>query len=63
MNKYFDFLMQRLHENCGKTVDVNKWYNLTTFDVIGDLAFGESFDGLRNSGLHVVLPSLLTIQD
>ena len=23
------------------------WFNLTTFDVIGSLAFGESFGGLK----------------
>ena len=25
-----------------------KWYTFTTFDLIGDLAFGESFDGLKS---------------
>jgi cytochrome P450 len=28
-----------------------QWYNLITFDVIGDLTFGESFDGLETSRL------------
>ena len=28
------------------------WYNLTTFDLIGDLSFGESFDGLENGTIH-----------
>src|SRR5256885_11098434 len=32
--------------------DMVKWYNLTTFDMIGDLAFGEPFDGLKNTRLH-----------
>jgi hypothetical protein len=60
MKRYFDLLIQRLHENCGKVVDMNNWYNLTTFDIIGDLAFGESFEGLKNSGVHVKFLALLT---
>lgn len=30
-----------------------KWYNLTTFDLIGDLAFGEPFGGLDSSEYHL----------
>lgn len=43
---YIDLLMRRLKENCDdgkKTVDLAAWYNFTTFDVIGDLAFGEGY--------------------
>lgn len=29
-------------------VDIVMWYNLTTFDIIGSLAFGESFGGVRS---------------
>ncbi|KAJ5193245.1 hypothetical protein N7449_009387 [Penicillium cf. viridicatum] len=29
-----------------------KWYNLTTFDILGDLAFGEPFGGLESSEYH-----------
>lgn len=29
-----------------------KWYNLTTFDLIGHLAFGEPFGGLESSEYH-----------
>jgi len=29
-----------------------KWYNLTTFDVIGDLVFAQSFGCLGNSEYH-----------
>jgi cytochrome P450 len=52
---YVDLLMQRLRENiaCGKSaVDIVAWYNFTTFDIIGDLAFGEPFDCLKNSNYH-----------
>lgn len=49
---YIDLLIQRLHENCKKPVDLAAWYNFTTFDIIGDLAFGEPFDCLKNSAYH-----------
>jgi cytochrome P450 len=52
---YVDLLMQRLRENsegAKEAVDLVKWYNFTTFDIIGDLAFGEPFDCLKNSDYH-----------
>ncbi|KAL4901002.1 cytochrome P450 [Aspergillus multicolor] len=33
-------------------VDLVAWYNFTTFDIIGDLAIGQSFDCLRGSRYH-----------
>ncbi|KAL5611271.1 hypothetical protein FOBRF1_007388 [Fusarium oxysporum] len=55
MMKYVDLLFQRLHENCDdgkKALDLVSWYNFTTFDIIGDLAFGESFGCLASSNYH-----------
>ncbi|KAH8904718.1 cytochrome P450 [Coniochaeta sp. PMI_546] len=55
IKKYIDLLIRRLYENCGageKAVNMMAWYNFTTFDVIGDLAFGESFGCLDNSDYH-----------
>ena len=52
---YVDLLMQRLRERAGtgkQAVDMVSWYNYTTFDIIGDLAFGEPFDCLKNSTYH-----------
>ncbi|KAJ5913921.1 hypothetical protein N7504_002804 [Penicillium tannophilum] len=52
---YVDLLMQRLREKCengSKALDMVAWYNFTTFDIIGDLAFGEPFDCLKNSNYH-----------
>ncbi len=53
MKPYFDLLIQRLYENCTTPVDIVKWYNSTTFDIVGDLLFGESYKCLENSKLHV----------
>lgn len=52
---YIDLLIRRLHENCAagaKALDLTAWYNWTTFDIIGDLAFGEPFGCLENSEYH-----------
>lgn len=32
--------------------DLVMWFNLTTFDIIGSLAFGESFGGLQSGKFH-----------
>ena len=52
-----DLLILRLQEqidiNKGlAVVDINQWMNWTTFDVIGDLSFGETFSCLENGGYH-----------
>ncbi|KZL68279.1 trichothecene C-15 hydroxylase (cytochrome P450), partial [Colletotrichum tofieldiae] len=52
---YVDLLVQRLHEKCAggsETLDMVSWYNWITFDVIGDLAFGEPFHCLDDSDYH-----------
>lgn len=36
----------------GKTVDVTKWFNLYTFDVMGDLAFSKAYHMLESSEKH-----------
>ena len=52
---YVDKLINRLEEIASSpnpVTDMVKWYNLTTFDLIGDLAFGEPFGGLDSSEYH-----------
>ncbi|OTB20736.1 hypothetical protein K445DRAFT_313217 [Daldinia sp. EC12] len=52
---YVELLIDRLNENCdgGKApLNMRDWYNWTTFDVIGDLGFGNSFSCLQNTGYH-----------
>jgi len=52
---HIDLLIQRLHEKCEdgtKPLDMVTWFNWTTFDVTGELAFGESFGCLQDSGYH-----------
>ncbi|KAE8153054.1 cytochrome P450 [Aspergillus avenaceus] len=57
---YVDTLIERLKgfAEAQVPVDMVKWYNLATFDIIGDLAFGESFGGLRSSEYHYYVSML-----
>ncbi|MCJ1363219.1 hypothetical protein MMC16_002326 [Acarospora aff. strigata] len=53
---YIDLLVSKLRQQiqgpeAGK-VDITKWYNFTTFDIIGDLSFGESFHCLEDGTYH-----------
>ncbi|KAJ5384673.1 hypothetical protein N7517_002584 [Penicillium concentricum] len=55
VQSYVDMLVERLKgeiSSSRETVDMSQWYNFTTFDIIGDLAFGEPFDCLRESQYH-----------
>lgn len=50
---YIDLLITRLHENATKAPqNMTNWYNFTTFDIIGDLTFGDSFGCLDRSDYH-----------
>ncbi|KAJ5941998.1 Averantin hydroxylase [Penicillium verrucosum] len=51
---YIDLLISRLHEVVEKDepVDIVKWFNYVTFDIIGHLAFYEPFDCLKNTEYH-----------
>ncbi|KAF1985411.1 cytochrome P450 monooxygenase-like protein [Aulographum hederae CBS 113979] len=51
LNNYFDLFIQRLKDqidgpSAGK-VDIVSWLNFCTFDIIGDLIFGEPFHALE----------------
>lgn len=55
VQSYVNMLITQLHGeivSSRPTVDMSQWYNFTTFDIIGDLAFGEPFDCLKNSQYH-----------
>jgi cytochrome P450 len=54
ITNYINLLMDKLTDAAasGTKVDMVKWYNFTTFDIISDLAFGESFSSLSNGEYH-----------
>lgn len=51
---YVDLLMRRLCQPAERRepVDLVAWFNFCTFDIIGDLAFGEPFGCLEHSYYH-----------
>lgn len=55
---YTDLLMARLEEKCvspdgeGGIIDIVDWLNFFTFDLTGDLAFGEPFGCLEKGEYH-----------
>ncbi|KJZ75438.1 hypothetical protein HIM_05134 [Hirsutella minnesotensis 3608] len=51
--RYVDMLLDRLTDRADEEmVNVVDWFSYTTFDIIGDLAFSESFSCLENDGYH-----------
>jgi len=63
--KAIDQFIEKIGENRADPVDMTTWFNLLTFDIIGELAFGESFGGVKSGEMHlwvsVVLSSLRQI--
>lgn len=62
IHNYCDYLIQRLNDQIKERpngqVDLVQWYNFTTFDVTGDLAFGESFQALEKGVYHPWVASI-----
>lgn len=54
MDRYVNLFIDRLRTRAleGTIIDIVQWYNFATFDLIGDLAFGEPFGCLEKSGYH-----------
>ncbi|KAJ6095342.1 hypothetical protein N7486_006088 [Penicillium sp. IBT 16267x] len=54
VNNYVDQLLARLKDAAQSQTptDMSKWYELTTFDIVGDLSFGKPFGGLVSSEYH-----------
>lgn len=64
LQKYVNLLVQRLHERVKKAgtgdggkekgveINMTPWFNYITFDIFGELGFGESFECLEHSRYH-----------
>lgn len=52
--QYIDLFIDRLQSNAtsGYAIDMAHWFNFLTFDIIGDLSFGEPFGCLQDSRYH-----------
>jgi len=63
---YVDEMMAQLRRRCGKQdhhtaiINIVDWIQFVTFDIIGDLAFGETFQCLDNNALHPWVAELFT---
>ena len=63
---YIDLLTRKLRgivsasESHSTVVDIVKWLNFTTFDIVGDLTLGESFHCLEESNYHGWVSILFT---
>ena len=53
IHHFVDLLIRQIGQHgVSEPIDMVKWYNLTTFDIIGELAFGEPFGGLESGTLY-----------
>ena len=60
---YVDTLITKLRSQVRQgitVVDIKSWMNFTTFDITGDLMFGEPFDCLQDSQLHPWIKLIFT---
>lgn len=54
IQSYVNLLVSSLREktSSGTSINMVDWFNYVTFDIIGDLGFGEPFDCLKNTAYH-----------
>ncbi|ETN37053.1 uncharacterized protein HMPREF1541_08043 [Cyphellophora europaea CBS 101466] len=60
---YVDLLMTKLRDaaEASAPCDLVLWFNYLTFDIIGDLAYGQSFNCLKSGVMHEYIANLLKI--
>jgi cytochrome P450 family 628 len=46
VTKYAAQLLSVVADNVGQPIEMSRWFNYYSFDIIGDLTFGKSFDML-----------------
>ncbi|KAH7552601.1 hypothetical protein BM1_08552 [Bipolaris maydis] len=58
---HVDHLFSCFEENCAKerSFDIAEWFNFFSFDVIGDLSFGESFGNMERRSFHPWIATIL----
>lgn len=54
-----DKLIDRVHEHKGGRMDMSKWFNLYSFDVMGQLSFGKDYGMLDSGERHWALELLV----
>lgn len=62
---YVDMLVEHLRtisKSSTPVANVAKWYTMTTFDIFGDLCYGENFNGLASGELHPWIKSMSSMK-
>lgn len=52
IQRHVDLLIDKLHSRNSQVVDLVDWFTWTTFDILGALAFGQSFGSLESEETH-----------
>jgi len=63
VQKYNKALIEQIDSFSGQPIDMSQWFNLWSFDVMGDLAFGKSFSMLQTASTHWAIKLLNDSQD
>ncbi|KAE8382756.1 cytochrome P450 [Aspergillus bertholletiae] len=63
IQRNINLLVEKLHGEvaAGKTPEMTTWFNYATFDLIGELAFGETYGCLENSHYHPWVEMILEV--
>ncbi|KIX93767.1 uncharacterized protein Z520_10391 [Fonsecaea multimorphosa CBS 102226] len=63
VHRYNECLILHIDSFSGQPVDMSQWFNYWSFDVMGDLAFGRSFNMMESAGEHWAIKLLNSSQD
>ncbi|PGH28239.1 hypothetical protein AJ80_00130 [Polytolypa hystricis UAMH7299] len=58
MSRFLDQLVAKMTTLAGQPVNVKSWFNRYTYDIMGDLSFGTSFDMLESKDEHFAIKIL-----
>ncbi|KAI1360188.1 cytochrome P450 [Xylaria arbuscula] len=63
IQRNINLMVEKLHEEVaeGRTPEMTAWFNYATFDLIGELAFGETYGCLDNSQYHPWVEMILEV--
>ncbi|EFX00659.1 cytochrome p450 monooxygenase [Grosmannia clavigera kw1407] len=61
--RYTDQLLEQIDAHVGQTFNLADWFNFYSFDVMGDLSFGKSFNMLQHGVRHYFMKSLHSDMD
>ncbi|KAL2832090.1 cytochrome P450 [Aspergillus cavernicola] len=63
IREYRKELVERFTEMRDQPIEIRKWFNLYSFDVMGDLSFGQGFGSLERGEEHWVIRLMTATQD